>query len=64
MQSLDQLLSEGLFLPGPVLYAQKGVPVVSNLGDVPLSAGDLRSLVDNDPLGLLQSEAVSFDEVE
>lgn len=62
MQPFDQLLGEGLFLPGPVLHTQKGIPVVSHLGDIPLPAGDLRLLVGNDPLGLFQSEAVALDE--
>jgi hypothetical protein len=41
MQPLDQLLGEGLFLPGPLLHAEEGIPVIANLGDIPLSAYDL-----------------------
>jgi hypothetical protein len=62
MQPLDQLFGQGLFLPGPVLYTQEGVPVVAHLGDIPLPARDLRPLVGNHPLGFLQCEAVALDE--
>jgi hypothetical protein len=54
MQPTDKLLSERLVFPGPFFHAQEGIPIVSNLEDVPLPARDLGPFVGNDPTGLLQ----------